>query len=89
MAAIGSMVALNGCNLLAWPAYVLTPAKRFKTIQAEFDGLEDKKVAVVIVADEKLIYKHMYLRTQLGGIISAELRKSDNNLGDITTVSPT
>lgn len=82
VAAAGGMA---GCNYLAWPAYIITPSNTSRTVDAEFDDLEDAKVAVVVVADERLINEYQYFRAQLAGIIGKELR---DRLDNITVVSP-
>jgi len=73
-----------GCNWLSWPFYLITPSKPPPTVDAEFD-LEDAKVAVVIVASERLIHQHDDFRLQLAGIIGKELK---DRLDDVTPVAP-
>lgn len=82
---LAGVCLLVGCNLLAYPLYLIAPSKTSRTIDAEFDDLDNAKVAVVIVASERLIHEHQYFRAQLAGIVSMELRKQ---LDDIKTVNP-
>ena len=77
-------IITNGCNILAYPFYLFAPASTTKTIPAEFDGLDGRSVAIIIVAKESLRYEHPHLRVQLSKIIASELKK---HLDDIKIVS--
>lgn len=82
---LGTAITLAGCNQLAWFGYFISPSSRYKTIDAEFEGLEDKKVAVVIVAHERLLYQYPDLREQLCAMINLELTNDEYDL-DIEVV---
>ena len=65
-------VLAGGCNVARYNAYVLLGGSGDK-IPAEFDGLADAKVAVVIYADQKTGYQHRYLQKELSLAICNEL----------------
>lgn len=66
-------VWLSGCNLLAWPLYVLAPRGPRDTVKAEFDGLVGKTVAVVVYADMNMLYEYPYCREEMSTAVSKEL----------------
>ncbi len=66
-------VIAGGCDIARYNAYVLFGGSGEK-VPAEFDGLADGKVAVVIYADQKTGYQHRYLQSELSLAIYQELK---------------
>lgn len=66
-------VTAGGCNIARHNAYVLFGGSGQK-VPAEFEGLSDGKVAVVIYADQKTGYQHRYLQSELSLAINQELK---------------
>ncbi|NLF32173.1 MAG: hypothetical protein GX591_14960 [Planctomycetes bacterium] len=75
---------LTGCNILAYPLYVLAP-RRSKTIPAEFDGLAGKAVAIVIYHDMDTLYEYPGTREELGMLIAKAL---SDNIEGVQIVDP-
>ena len=67
----------SGCATLA---YFFLPGFQTTTIEAEFDGLQDKTVAVVVFADENTLFSHATAPLLLSSEISIKLRKSVEGL---------
>jgi len=76
---------VGGCNILAFPLYLISPAPSGVKVPAEYDGLEDKAVAVVIDADESMLAEHQFLRLQLSDVINRELQE---HIDGVKTVGP-
>lgn len=53
-----------GCNLLEFPAYVLFGTTT-ETVKAEYKGLEEKRVAILIMTDSGVDFEFPYLRLDL------------------------
>ncbi len=66
-------VVAGGCDIARYNAYVFFGGSGEK-VPAEFDGLADGKVAVVIYADQKTGYQHRYLQQELSLAIYQELK---------------
>ncbi|MBT3199655.1 MAG: hypothetical protein HN350_07040 [Phycisphaerales bacterium] len=67
----------SGCGTLM---YFFFPAYQTITIEAEFDGLKNKTVAVVVFADENTLFSHATAPLLLSSEISIKLRKSVEGL---------
>jgi len=77
-------VGLSGCRALGYLLYLGAPNMP-KTVQAEFDGLKDQKVAVVMFADYNVLYEYPAARLELSKMIQVELTK---NVKGIEVVEP-
>jgi hypothetical protein len=65
--------------------YFIWPFDRTVTVPAEFDGLEDHTVAIVVFAQETTLFEHPRVPLHLSTIASAMLRKE---IESVTTVDP-
>lgn len=74
----------GGCKQLGALIYMGMP-KQTKDISAEFTGLENHTVAVVIYCDESTQYENHEVRMTLGTIIAHQLRK---NVKKIKVINP-
>lgn len=81
---VACLVSLTGCNIIAWPLYVLAPAPK-KTVKAEFDKLPGKTVAVLVWADMDTLYEYPYVREELSTAINQEL---ESNIRDVRVIDP-
>ncbi|MFW6146479.1 MAG: hypothetical protein ACOC7R_04005 [Planctomycetota bacterium] len=75
---------LAGCNMLAYPLYVLAP-RRSETVPAEVDDLAGKAVAIVIYADMDTQYEYPRTRIELSTLIGKQLM---DNVPDVRIVNP-
>ena len=57
-------LTIGGCNLLEYPLYVLFGQSHTK-VKAEYTGLEDQKVAVLIVGQSAIDFEEPYARMDL------------------------
>lgn len=76
---------MGGCRSLGYMGYLLAPEPPQKTVPAEFEGLANSRVAIVIFADEQVQYEYPYARLTLASAIGAELM---SRLKDVTVVDP-
>ncbi len=67
--------SLIGCNLLAFPLWVLAPELK-DTVPAEYDGLANHSVAIVVYADYDVLYSYPYARTELATTVGQELTRT-------------
>lgn len=74
-----------GCRGARWFMYVLMPWTGEKSVAAEFTGLKNHSVAVVIYADEGTQYQYPYVQLNLGALIANELV---NKVKGVTTTDP-
>jgi len=68
-------VALGGCDVARYTAYLFTPTSE-KEVEAEFDGLPGHSVAIVIFADQGVLYEHPSVQQRLSAMIANELREN-------------
>ncbi len=71
-----SVFCLAGCNLTSWIAYVFAPKIPMKTVEAKYDDLPGKTVAVVIFAGPEIQLDYNMAQLELTDKISAELRRN-------------
>ncbi len=71
MASLATLAA--GCNILAWPMYVLAPPPPTDTVVAECNELRNSTVAVVIYTDMDTLHEFPSLREELGTAIAKAL----------------
>ena len=69
VAALGA----GGCNILAYPLYLIAPKPPAKTVEAEFDQLNDKSVAVLVYADMEILCDYENVREQLATAVNHQL----------------
>lgn len=67
---------VGGCNVVTYPVEaVLSAFKPSKTVEAEFNGLPDRSVAIVIRTRPSIEYEYRYVCLQMSLLIEAELKK--------------
>ena len=74
-----TLAFLGGCNYLSYLLYLGSPNIP-KTEEAEFKGLPNKTVAVVVYADPRVLYDYNYLREQISGAVGYHLEKNVSNV---------
>jgi hypothetical protein len=79
------LLAVGGCNMLAYPLYLFAPAEKNVTVKAEYPHLQGQTVAVVIYADMNTLYEYPYVRENLGYAIGGQLRE---HVDDVVLVAP-
>lgn len=73
-----SLLAVSGCNLIAWPLYVISPANQMKSVSAECDArLSNKKVAVITYVDQRIKHEYPMVQEYIGRAIAGEFEKDD------------
>ena len=75
----GLACSLGGCKALGYVGYLVAPDDSQKSIEAEYKGLEEHSVAVVVFADQSIEYYYPSIRYELSLTISDELRKNVKN----------
>ena len=68
-------VVLGGCDVARYTGYLLTPTSK-KEVEAEFDGLPGHSVAIVIFADQGVLYEYPHVQGRLSALIANELREN-------------
>ena len=76
------MLLLGGCGRLS---YFFWPFGRTETVPAEFDGLKNHSVAVVIFATENTQYEYPWAVLNMSAMISARLKET---VEDVTVINP-
>ena len=71
---------VGGCDLIHWIMYVFAPPVPMKTIEAKFDDLPGKTVAVVIFAGPEIQLDYNMAQLELTDEVSAELRRNVRNV---------
>ncbi len=79
-----SAVIIPGCKQAGAIGYFLTPPRE-KKVQAEFPGLKNHSLAIVIYVDEATQYEYPSARLTLGAKIANEL---DENVKKVRIVQP-
>jgi len=77
-----SMLLLSGCGRLT---YFFWPFGRIETVPAEFDGLKNHSVAVVIFATENTQYEYPWAALNMSAMISSKLKGA---VEGVTTIDP-
>ncbi len=77
-------ILLAGCNYLAYPLYVLSPAMPDKTEEAEYKDLPNKTVAVIIYVDPGILYDYPELREQISSVVGYQLTKHVDKVKAVT-----
>ena len=76
---------LAGCNMLAYPAYLLAPEPPAKTVPAEFAGLKNKTVAVVIFVGPQTQLDYQTAQMEVSDAMAAELRRKVEGIKLVNT----
>ncbi len=79
-----SALAVGGCKQLGVLLYMGMPAQT-KDIKAEFSGLKNHSIAIVIYCDEETQYENHEVRMTLGTAIAHQLRR---NVKKIKVIKP-
>lgn len=76
---------LAGCNMLAYPAYLMAPEPPAKTVAAEFEGLQNKTVAVVVYAGPQTQLDYQTAQMEVTDAVGAEMRRKIDGVKLIET----
>lgn len=68
----------GGCNWFEYPLYVLFGDSKIN-IDAEYDGLAGKKIAVLVMTTPAVDFEHPYARLELTSIVSLALSERVKN----------
>ena len=79
------MMVGGGCQQLGYLGYLVAPEPPTKEVDAEFKGLDNHRVAIVIFADQRTQYEYPFARLTLASVIKAELSK---RLKAVSVVDP-
>lgn len=71
---------VGGCDAINFIAYVFAPSAPTKTVEAEFDGLKDQTVAVVVFADPEIQLDYNMAQLELTDAIGAQLKRCVSNV---------
>src|SRR5512133_133275 len=80
-----AMLLLGGCNQLAFPLYVFAPDPPTQTVPAEYEGLREKNIAIVVFAGPDMLIDFQTVQLELSEAVSAELRRT---VKDVKIVDP-
>jgi hypothetical protein len=76
----------GGCGALAAPFVLFVPEPKPPMVKAEFAGLSNKTVAVLVYADMAVQYDYPYAREELSWAVNRHLNK---NVKGVRTIDPT
>lgn len=76
---------LGGCEQTAYVLYVLWPGAHERKVPAEFSGLRDKNVAVIVYCDKPVDYEYPHVRLSISSAVAGQLGK---NVKKIKVVDP-
>ncbi|MFP4106507.1 MAG: hypothetical protein ACLFVU_10510 [Phycisphaerae bacterium] len=82
---LSATAVLPGCVAGRWLGYVFAPSSNTKKVPAEYEGLENSKVAVIVDIEQKTLFGHEGLPRELIQIINRDLTR---NVKGVTTVEP-
>jgi hypothetical protein len=85
VAALVLAVWLGGCSGMRYLGYLAAPEPGSKKVPAEFTGLEGRRVAIVIFADQRVQYENPQARLTLGSVVRA---KMNEHLKNVSVVDP-
>ncbi len=83
--AMAGMFSACGCNMVKYVLYVVTPVAETKTVQAEYCGLENRSVAIVVFAGPEIMCDYYTARLEVALAIRGELEK---NIPGVKVVEP-
>jgi hypothetical protein len=79
------LTACGGCDALGYLGYLVAPNPKTRTVEPEFDGLKNCKVAVAVYANGATLHHYQRARLELPTAIAHELR---HQLKDVTVIEP-
>jgi hypothetical protein len=71
-----SAVGLGGCELAGWAANGVAMAQPPVTVKAEYHGLDNKIVAVLVDADQAVLFEHPLAQYEVSAAVSARLAEN-------------
>ena len=77
------LLPLSGCNYLAFLGYAFSPELQEKTVEAEFDQLPGRRVAVVMFTQPSVDFAYPRAKVDLSEAVAYDLRQ---NVKDLTVV---
>jgi len=66
----------GGCSAVGYLGYLIAPEGMTKTVEPEYKELPGKKVAVVIFAEQDVLYEYPLVRYELGSAINDQFKKN-------------
>ena len=81
---VAAVSQLAGCTTLGYVLYLFAPDPT-EMVEAEFSGLEDHRIAIVIFADQQVLYEYPFVRLTLSAAVSSELQR---HLANVEVVDP-
>jgi hypothetical protein len=87
MILLAAAMMLGGCKPMSFLLYALWPGAREKKIEAEYPGLADKTVAIVVYCNQDSLYEYPGVRLSLAAMVGEGLRKA-KGLEGVRLVDP-
>jgi hypothetical protein len=63
----------SGCALISYGLYVVTGGEKEVEVDAEYYGLDDQSVAVIVHADDRTLYEHADAPLRIARALSAQI----------------
>jgi len=71
---------VGGCSLFSFCGYLFAPEMKETTVDAEFDQLPGRRVAVVVFAQPGIDYAHPQARVSLSEAVAHDLKQNVKNI---------
>lgn len=75
-AVLAMALVVGGCNALGYLGYLVAPDNSERTVEPEFKDLPGTKVAVVVFADQNVLYEYQSVPFEIASGIGYELSKN-------------
>ena len=85
VAMLGLAATAGGCNYLAFVLSAIVPEPPTPTIDAEYSGLPDHSVAIVVFASQATQYDHPLAQLEVASVVAGELQREVKN---VTVIDP-
>ena len=82
---LAASTALGGCGAIGYLLANIAPELPGPKVAAQYEGLNDRTVAVVVFADMNVLFEHPTVREDVGGAINRELQA---NLKNVRIIDP-
>jgi len=84
---LAAAMTLGGCKPMGFLLYALWPGARTEKVKAEYTGLADQTVAVVIYCNQDVLYEYPGVRLSIAATIGEKMRKA-KGLESVRLVDP-
>ncbi len=74
-----------GCNIARYCMYLMFGGSTHETIEAEYEGLENSTVAIVVYADHKVRYEYRWAQLEVS---SAVLQQLEQHIREVKVIDP-